>query len=303
MRETKLSAMTKDIYTTVIATCQFFSILFHNVGRAVMGGCCYCFMSICLLWWILQVIYSDWFLAGFLTKKHHNASHLILILLRLQSVAIWAAARIVKSLFSVHTGFSSSKTETLQAIYARTCELKYFFNQFFKTKLLILWNQKAWSILGLKMLLHTTRKRDSGCLSLMCLCRGVGKWGRGSEGGCRRKRCINREGEEVCGWTLTALNSFLICHFYILFLPSWRHLMLQPRWHSRMRLSSIQISPAMRKSPNLWNVYQIYSMSFYVSPISNAQKSHVPHHHHHLASVISRLHPHYSLHQLDASCH
>lgn len=74
--------------------------------------------------------YCKWFtvidfLAGFLTKKHHNASHLISILLRLQSVAIWAAARIVKSLLSVHTGFSSSKTETLQAINARTCELKY----------------------------------------------------------------------------------------------------------------------------------------------------------------------------------
>lgn len=84
-----------------------------------------------------------------------------------------------------------------------------------------------------------------------------GKGGR--EGGCDRKRCINREGEEVCGWTLTALNSFLICHFYILFLPSWRHLMLLPRWHSRVRLRPNQFSTEkkaqhMQCFPNVFNI-------------------------------------------------
>lgn len=117
-------------------------------------------------------------------------------------------------------------------------------------------NQKAWSIQG-----HRLR------LSLMCLCWRFGKWESGECGweGTGRKDAKNREGEEVCGWTVTALNSFLIGHFYILFLPSWRHLMQQPRQGSRMRLSSTQINLATRKSPNIRNVVE-----FTLSPNSRS---------------------------------
>lgn len=125
-------------------------------------------------------------------------------------------------------------------------------------------NQKAWSIQG-----HRLR------LSLMCLCWRFGKWESGECGweGTGRKDAKNREGEEVCGWTVTALNSFLIGHFYILFRPSWRHLMQQPRRRSRMRRSSTQINLATRKSPNIRNVYLIHAVSFYYSPISCASSS------------------------------
>lgn len=178
--------MTKGIYMTVTATCQFFPKSSSTMWAVQLweAAAIVSHPSICLWWWILQVIYSDWFfLAGFLMKKHHNASHFILILLRLQSVAIWVAARIMKSLLWVHTGFKFSKIETfMQKKTPKHVNLSTFFirlhihKTILRDMLLNLWNQTH---------THSTLQDMAlkrGCLSLMCLCREVGRWEGGMEG-------------------------------------------------------------------------------------------------------------------------
>ncbi len=155
-------------------------------------------------WWTLQVIYSDWFLAGFLMKKHHNASHLILILLHLQSVAVWVAAYIIKSLLS-NAGFKSSKqTGQIRAIHAKTCELKGIFVRFFWVtaqtddhsggrvayfvKLESKRHSGAWNVVVTHTRHVARRDSEAACLPRMCLCREDGRWervgrARGREGG------------------------------------------------------------------------------------------------------------------------
>ncbi len=80
-----------------------------------MGDCCYCFTSLCLWWWILRGIYSDWFERD----SSWKASKCILFNIDPSpftsfSVVIWVAAYIMKSILSGHTGFKSSKTDTFK---------------------------------------------------------------------------------------------------------------------------------------------------------------------------------------------